>query len=1248
LVRTTLAADAAATGPDTEKRFPKLIVPDGFQTTLFACDPLVEYPSVIAIGPEPRTLFVAHDYVTGLGIEIIRRDEIRLLRDTDGDGYADASTVFAKEFNSIQGLAFHGDTVYAMHAPLLTSLRDTNQDGIADERRDLFGGLGLPPEENDNRLHCANGVVVGHDGWLYLALGDRGCDVRRPEGDRLLFQEGGILRCRVDGRDLHVFSRGLRNIYDVVLDDELNVFVRDNENDGGDYMIRVCHCFHGSDHGYPYLYRERPDEAMKPLADLGRGSSAGGTAYLEAAFPQEFRESLFFCEWGRAVVRYRKQPAGSGFSPMQEVDFAAGAPTDPYGFKPTDLVVDRDGSLLISDWCDGQRPKRGRGRIYRISYRGESDLPESSSNSFGDGSLEEAIKSLDSKRYHIRVAAQESIERQGTEGVRAVEKTMRQGGMDVVGRLHAVWILAHASGKESLESLFRLAERDPDARVQTQAVRAIADLTDPILVNHRLGGERGDEAICQRLSKLGAAANPLVRREVMIALGRLHWADAPQWLGQHWSNSDLATGHAAMVLLRRAENWPAVLQLLDDPDAKPSQPDLRAVVLRTLANQADPIIVDGLVSLLKNESRPVHRAEYFDLLTRVYKKPAEWTYWGFRPAPRPANTVAWDRTSIIEQSLEQALTDKDDKVRIGTARRMLREDIPISNMSLQKWLKNESNQEGVTVIVEAASKRPIAESREIFETIVRGDSHSNQNRIVALTKFSEGLDADSEKKLLAIVDTLPDGPVLAAAMDELGKRPGLDASSLLLARIESSNQDVRAAAVRTLTARPVEGVVPHLGKLLRDPDIRVRRAAANLCGKLGHKESLESLLAFANELDFELRSASLDALRKLGEARAIPQAIEALRTPETQIAALNYLADFGGPDQIDVVADSAGKSRSIDVLKAAVGALRSWRQKHPNAEQDLPRLRRAIATIHGESGMPLEWKLSGPVTQKVADQTIMSTTDPEVDLAGDWKAIVVEGNEGQIRFGTAEKKSGESAWLAVTDLYFEKPESVEFLGSAQGKWNVWIDGERIFQRETASANRADSDRFDAKFPQGLNRVLVRVEGETDCRFQLRFRRKSSEADFERLMQFALKEAGNVDRGRELFTNADKSLCAKCHRLGEQGARIGPDLAGIGSRFSRVHLIESILEPSRTVAPSYETWGMALSNGKVLAGVKIAETATMLTLGDDQGKTHEIQKSEIDEAQAQPKSTMPDGLHKKLTDREFVDLIEFLLSQKKPR
>ena len=141
--------------------------------------------------------------------------------------------------------------------------------------------------------------------------------------------------------------------------------------------------------------------------------------------------------------------------------------------------------------------------------------------------------------------------------------------------------------------------------------------------------------------------------------------------------------------------------------------------------------------------------------------------------------------------------------------------------------------------------------------------------------------------------------------------------------------------------------------------------------------------------------------------------------------------------------------------------------------------------------------------------------------------------------------------------------------------------------------------------------------------------------------------GSATRGREVFLNVEKSQCVKCHRLAEQQAgRIGPDLTGIGSRFSRIHLIESILEPSRTVAPSYATVVLALEDGQVLSGVRIAETEATLTLGDNKGKVHTIKRSEIDQLKVQLQSTMPEGLEKRLTDREFVDLLIFLISQKK--
>ena len=667
-----MGGESPHTGPLTEKRFPPLKLPAGFKATLFACDPFIEYPSVISAGPRTGAIFVAIDYMTGLGLEHVRRDEIRLIEDTDGDGYADKATVFAKGFNSIQGMAYHDGTVYVMHAPYLTALRDTKKTGVADERKDLLTGLGLKPEDNKVLLHCANGVTVGHDGWFYLAMGDNGVNVLRPEGDRLILNGGGILRCRPDGRDLHVFASGLRNIYDVALDAELNVFVRDNENDGGTYMIRVCRSFHGADHGYPYLYTERPDEALAPLADLGLGSSAGAVCYLERQFPPEYRGNLFFCEWGRSVVRYPLQRAGSSFASHKEIEFAAGAAADPYGFKPTDLVVDRDGALFVSDWADGQRPKRGRGRIYRIT---STEGGKAKAVLVKPGSVVKVrIAQLESESYWARLENQDWLQSGDKTRTDAVVAALKSQIPGVRGRTHAIWMLARLAGPACVNDLLVIAQTDSEPSVRTQAVRAIADLSDPIIVKHQLAAGRGDEALANKLAILAEGQDPRVVLEIVIALGRLRWTNAPDWLGQNLRQPDASLAHAAMQTMRRSENWSAILKLLDTANNEP----IRTIALRAIADRHEPQVADGLIARLEIAKDAERRREYADVLTRVYKKPAPWKYWGYRPLPRPANTVAWERTDAIAKALDRALTDPDRSVRLAVLRRMQARENPRS------------------------------------------------------------------------------------------------------------------------------------------------------------------------------------------------------------------------------------------------------------------------------------------------------------------------------------------------------------------------------------------------------------------------------------------------------------------------------------------------------------------------------------------------------------------------------------------
>ena len=783
----SLAFEGPSVGPKTEDRFPPLVLAEGFQATLFACDPLVEYPSVIAVGPRPGTLFVAHDYMTGLGKEIVRRDEVRLLEDTDGDGYADRSHVIAGGFNSIQGLAYHDGAVYVMHAPRLTALVDTDGKGEY-QRRELLDGLGLPPEDNPPRLHCANGVTVGHDGWLYLSLGDHGCNIPRPEGDRLLLQGGGILRCRYNGRDAHVFATGLRNIYDVALDEDLNVFVRDNENDGGTYKIRVCHSFFSADHGYPYLYEHRPHEAMAPLADLGLGSSAGVACYLETAFPRELRGQLFACEWGRAVVRYPLSVKGSGFGSTSEADVAAGAQTDPYGFKPTDVVVDYDGSLLISDWADGQRPKRGRGRIYRIRHM--SAEPKSPRRA-APGNVQAMLKQLGSASYYARLQAQDALLDAGEDATLALTQAIRQKTLPVLGRLHAIWTLARSRKADAIELLFEVAARDENPRVAVTAIRAIGDLSDPVIVQGKLAAGRGNTKLAARLAALVKRDNkaqrdtdPRIVREVTITLGRLRWSDTPNWLNEHLGDPDAALAHAASQALRRCGNSAGLLALLDSP-----RRSLHDVALVAITQQYEPEIVDGLLQRMTSVSSSQRKAAYADTLARVWKRPGPWVYWGYRPPPRPANTVAWSRTAAIESALDRILGESTTAVRTATLQAMVREAIPARPQTLSAWLKKERDEKAVAGILTALATLQ-GDVRDMLAAIVQDPQHATANRHTALAMFVARTPPKETDAILNLAKSMPDDDLLASALDRLADRRPSSAGDWLTGKLASDHAGV--------------------------------------------------------------------------------------------------------------------------------------------------------------------------------------------------------------------------------------------------------------------------------------------------------------------------------------------------------------------------------------------------------------------------------------------------------------------------
>ena len=139
--------------------------------------------------------------------------------------------------------------------------------------------------------------------------------------------------------------------------------------------------------------------------------------------------------------------------------------------------------------------------------------------------------------------------------------------------------------------------------------------------------------------------------------------------------------------------------------------------------------------------------------------------------------------------------------------------------------------------------------------------------------------------------------------------------------------------------------------------------------------------------------------------------------------------------------------------------------------------------------------------------------------------------------------------------------------------------------------------------------------------------------------FAL--AGDAQRGRQLYLEAAGVQCKNCHKIGEAGKQLGPDLTTIGKKLDRPKLLESILQPSLAIEPQYAAWLVETTDGLVHTGLLVRRTHTEVLLKTADGKELQIPTAGIERLAPQQKSLMPDLLVQEMTAQQVADLIEFL-------
>jgi putative heme-binding domain-containing protein len=142
----------------------------------------------------------------------------------------------------------------------------------------------------------------------------------------------------------------------------------------------------------------------------------------------------------------------------------------------------------------------------------------------------------------------------------------------------------------------------------------------------------------------------------------------------------------------------------------------------------------------------------------------------------------------------------------------------------------------------------------------------------------------------------------------------------------------------------------------------------------------------------------------------------------------------------------------------------------------------------------------------------------------------------------------------------------------------------------------------------------------------------------------LSLAGDAKRGAAMLTpTGSLATCLACHFVNGTGRDFGPDLSKVGSRLTKEQLLESLLHPSKQIAPGYAAYTAEMTDGSVQMGFAMKQTKEETVLKLATGQSITLRADDLKSLKPLPTSLMPEGLLQSLTAAEVADLLAFLRS-----
>lgn len=597
------ASDINTAAHEPEAATEQLTVHPELTVQLFASEPMMLSPASIDIDHRGRVWVCEVVNYRKHNGERAEGDRILILEDTDGDAKADKSTVFhqGRDVDSAHGICVLGNKALISCGDDVFWLIDDNGDDKADRKEFMFRKIG--GAQHDHGIHAFH---FGPDGRLYFNFGNAGkqlCDkngnlitdihgIKCTNQNNRPYQQGMVFRCELDGSNVEVLAWNFRNNWEVAVDSFGTLWQSDNDDDGNK-GVRINYVMEFGNYGYsdemtgagwqtprigweseiPQRHWHQNDPGVVPNMLLtGAGSPTGMQVYEGDLLPSIFHGQPLHCDAGPNVVRgYITQPDGAGYK-AEIVNLLDGSKNR--WFRPSDVAVAPDGSLIVADWYDPGVGGHGmgdvtRGRLFRVTTKAaEKYLPQ---HDIKKGDLWTVlIQGLKSPNEDARYLAWNKLEEIGSEAEPELHKLFNDTQSVPQHRARALWLLA----AHEWERINPGADKpNPhDLTLPECLTKALTD-TDPniritaIRVARRLVQQAHPEMLLEVVAKVVRDSSHAVRREAAIALRFDDSAEAARLLGEASASNEPQDRFFIEAVGIGADNkWEALYKALSDLD----------------------------------------------------------------------------------------------------------------------------------------------------------------------------------------------------------------------------------------------------------------------------------------------------------------------------------------------------------------------------------------------------------------------------------------------------------------------------------------------------------------------------------------------------------------------------------------------------------------------------------------------------------------------------------------------------------